>query len=139
MSELPALQAPRSRESRPFWDAARDGRLVLPVCDACGHHVWYPRDACPVCGHGSVTWTEMSGRGTVYARTIVHKARGPWKEATPYVIAYVELEEGPRMLTNVVTEDPQAVAVGDPVVATFVPVPEAPEDDPQSLLRFRPA
>jgi len=139
MSELPALPVPRSREAAPFWDAALEGRLVLPVCDSCGHHIWYPRDACSACGHDSVTWTEMSGQGTVYARTIARRGMGPWKEAAPYVVAYVELAEGPRILTNVVTDDPESVQVGAPVVATFVPVADAPEDRPQSLLRFRPA
>ncbi len=53
-----------------------------------------------------MTWTTLSGRGTVYARTILHKAMGPWGEAAPFVIAYVELDEGPRVLTNVITDDP---------------------------------
>ena len=88
-------------ETAPFWAALAEGRLDLPVCDACGHHIWYPRSWCPVCQHDAVTWTTLSGRGTVYARTILHKAMGPWGEAAPFVIAYVELDEGPRVLTNV--------------------------------------
>ena len=78
------------------------------MCDACGHHIWYPRSWCPVCQHDAVTWTTLSGRGTVYARTILHKAMGPWGDAAPFVIAYVELDEGPRVLTNVLTDDPDA-------------------------------
>ena len=79
---------------------------MLPVCDACGHHIWYPRSWCPVCRHESVTWTELTGRGTVHARTVLRRAVGPWRDAAPYVVAYVELEEGPRVLTNVVADDP---------------------------------
>ena len=110
MTDLPAGRPPFNPEAAPFWEAAADGRLVLPVCDGCGLAIWYPRAWCPVCGRDSVTWTEMSGRGTVYACTVIRKARGPWAEAVPYVGAYVELEEGPRILTNVVTDDPDARA-----------------------------
>ena len=140
MSELPAFPPPHSPEAEPFWTAAADGRLVLPVCDACGHHIWYPRSWCPVCGHESVAWTELSGQGTVYACTTLHKGMGPWAAAAPYVVAYVELAEGPRVLANVLTDDPAAVAIGTPVVATFVPIAEPKDDAPaQAILRFVPA
>jgi len=143
MSELPAIAPPFNPEAAPFWSAAAEGRLVLPVCDACGHHIWYPRSFCPVCQSGSVTWTELSGRGTVYARAVLHRAMGPWRDAAPFVVAYVELAEGPRVLTNVVADDPASVGVGDPVEAFFVPVSAAQDDGdgapPQAILRFRPA
>ena len=139
MSRLPAYSLPVSDETVPFWVALGQGRLDLPVCDACGHHIWYPRSWCPVCQHESVTWTTLSGRGTVYARTIIHKSMGPWREAAPFVVAYVELDEGPRVLTNVVTDDPAAVDVGTAVAATFVPVDEPFEGSPAThLLRFAP-
>jgi hypothetical protein len=81
----------------------------------------------------------MSGRGTVYARTILRKAMGPWGAAAPFVVAYVELDEGPRILTNVVTDDPSSVAVGTPVEAVFVPVDDPDEGSPAThLLRFAP-
>ena len=93
-----------------------------------------------MCQHDAVTWTTLSGRGTVYARTILHKAMGPWGEAAPFVIAYVELDEGPRVLTNVVTDDPGAVEVGMPVDAVFVAGrrPAARDRPPTHLLRFTP-
>lgn len=137
MSALPALPPPENPEAAPFWEAAARERLALPVCDACGHHIWYPRSWCPVCGGDTVTWTEMSGRGTVYACTVIRKGMGPWADAAPYVGAYVELAEGPRLLTNVVTDDPGEVAIGTAVAATFVPVADAPEHAlAQNLLRF---
>ncbi len=140
MSELPALPPPYNPEAAPFWEAAAEGRLVLPVCDACGHHIWYPRSWCPVCGGEAVTWTAMSGLGTVYACTVIRKAMGPWATAAPYVGAYVELAEGPRILTNIVTDDPTAVQVGQSVEAVFVPVTDAVEGTPTDrLLRFRPS
>lgn len=140
--ELPASRPPYSPEAAPYWAAAAESRLVLPVCDACAHAIWYPRAWCPVCGSDAVTWTEMSGHGTVYARTVLRKGMGPWAAAAPYVAAYVELAEGPRILTNVVADDPLAVEIGQAVTATFVPVPA--DDDPdrparpaQAILRFR--
>jgi uncharacterized OB-fold protein len=126
-------------ETAPFWRALADGRLVVPVCDACGHHIWYPRAWCPVCQGDAVTWTATSGRGRVYARTILHKAMGAWGDAAPFVIAYVELSEGPRILTNVVTDDPSSVEIGTEVEAVYVPVDEPVEGSAAThLLRFRP-
>ncbi len=137
MTALPAPPPPVNDETAPFWRALADGRLEVPVCDACGHHIWYPRTWCPVCGGDTVTWTTLSGRGTVYARTILHTAMGPWGAAAPFVIAYVELAEGPRVLTNVVADDPGAVAVGTAVEAMFVPVDEPSDRSPAThLLRF---
>ncbi|MFL6206325.1 MAG: Zn-ribbon domain-containing OB-fold protein [Acidimicrobiales bacterium] len=137
MTALPAPTPPVNDETAPFWAGLGDGRLLLPVCDACGHHIWYPRGWCPVCGNDEVTWTEHSGRGTVYARTILHRSMGPWAEAAPFVIAYVELDEGPRVLTNVVVEEPTDVAVGAAVEAVFVPVAEPVDGTPAThLLRF---
>lgn len=139
MSDLPVVTPPYTAEAEPFWTAAAEGRLVLPVCDACGHHVWYPRAWCPACGHESVTWTEVSGQGIVYATSVLRKAMGPWAAATPFLVAYVELAEGPRILTNVVVEDPTSVRIGDPVGAVFVPIDDLADDaPPQAILRFAP-
>jgi uncharacterized protein len=139
VSALPAIPPPYSAEAEPFWSGAADGRLVLPICDGCGHHIWYPRSWCPVCRCESVTWTELSGRGTVYAATVVRRGMGPWAAATPYVAAYVELAEGPRILTNVITDDPESVRIGMPVSATFVALPDAESADDRAaraILRF---
>lgn len=138
MSDLPTFAPPYNQEAEPFWTAAADGRLAVPVCDACGHHVWYPRSWCPVCQSASVTWTTLSGRGSVYARTVLHKAMGPWAGSVPYVVAYVELDEGPRILTNVVTDDPGSVDIGTVVEAVFVAVEHAEGAPRQAILRFRP-
>ena len=137
MSALPAPAPPVNDETAPYWTALGKGRLDLPVCDACGHHIWYPRSWCPVCHHEAVTWTTLSGRGTVYARTILHKSMGAWGRAAPFVIAYVELEEGPRVLTNVITDDPSSIEIGLAVEAAFVAVDEPVDGSPAThLLRF---
>jgi uncharacterized OB-fold protein len=138
VSELPVPTPSYNAEAEPFWTAAADGRLVLPVCDACGHHIWYPRSWCPVCGDEAVTWTELSGRGTVYACTVLRKGMGPWAASAPYVAAYVELAEGPRILANVVTDDPGRVRIGDAVTAVFVPVALEADQPRQAILRFTP-
>jgi uncharacterized OB-fold protein len=107
---------------------------VLPRCDACGETIWYPRRFCPFCGGRDVTWFEASGRAVVYTHTTVRKGVGPYAKVGPYVLAYVELEEGPRILTNIVGIDPGEVRCGMPVVAVFDPA-----GDGEAVVRFRPA
>ena len=139
MSALPVIAPPYNPEAAPFWTAAAAQRLVLPVCDACGHHIWYPRSWCPACEHDRVTWTELGGRGVVYATSVLRKSLGPWADAAPFLVAYVELTEGPRILTNIVVDDPTSVRIGDPVRAVFVPIPDLADDDPpQAILGFEP-
>ena len=138
MNGLPASAPPYNPEAAPFWDGAAKGRLVLPVCDACGHHIWYPRSWCPVCASESVTWTTLSGQGHVYARTVLHRGMGPWRDAVPFVVAYVELDEGPRILTNIVTDEPEQVSVGDRVQAVFVPVEPTDHSPVRAIVRFAP-
>ncbi len=113
---LPTAEPTAGRETRPFWEALREDRFVLPRCDSCGQVVWYPRQFCPVCHTMGVSWFEASGRGHVYSFTVVRQAYGEWKDAVPYVIGYVELEDGPRVLTNIVDCDPETIAIGDEVV-----------------------
>lgn len=135
MSEpLPAPAPAVTPETKPFWDAAASGRLVLPRCDACATVVWYPRAFCPDCGSTSVSWFEASGRGRVHSFTVTRRGQGAYRSAAPYVLAYVELEEGPRVLTNVVDGDPEALEVGQAVTVVFH---DTGEDT--ALPRFRPA
>jgi uncharacterized OB-fold protein len=131
---LPTRPARRTHETAPYWEAAGQGRLVLPRCDACGETIWYPRRFCPFCGGRDVTWFEASGRAVVYTHTTVRKGVGPYAKVGPYVLAYVELEEGPRILTNIVGIDPGEVRCGMPVVAVFDPA-----GDGEAVVRFRPA
>jgi uncharacterized OB-fold protein len=132
-SGLPVFDPHPTLETERFWTAAAEGRLVLPKCDNCGNVIWYPRRFCPVCHHARVTWIDASGRGTVYSFTVVRKGRGPWKDSAPYVAAYVELEEGPRVMTNVVEVDPDAVRIGMPVEVVF------DRSETAAIPRFRPA
>ncbi len=130
---LPAPTPQINVETRPFWEATTEGKLLLPRCDDCGNVIWYPRAFCPDCGSFNVTWFEASGRGTVYSFTINRRGQGDYRDLA-YVLAYVELEEGPRMLTNIVGCDVQDVRVGQKVEVVFHPTSAA-----AALPRFRPA
>lgn len=124
-----------SPETRPFWEAARRHELSLPKCRACGALHYYPRGACPGCLSGDLAWERVSGKGTLHTFTIVHRGQKGFPVPTPYVLAIVELAEGPRMMTNVVgvEADPATLRIGMPVEVVFDDVtPEV------TLPRFRP-
>jgi uncharacterized OB-fold protein len=129
---LPAPAPAVTPETEPYWTAAAQGRLLLTRCPSCQAVVWYPRAMCPECGNRGTDWFEASGRGTVYTFTVVHKGDGAYR-GDPYVLAYVELDEGPRVLTNVVDVDPGEVRIGMAVRAVFHPT-----DKGSALVRFAP-
>lgn len=132
-SGLPTRAPQRTLETAPFWDACAQHRLVLPRCESCTEVIWYPRLVCPSCGGTTVTWVEASGRGTVYSFSVVRKGQGPYRDVAPYVLAYVELDEGPRVMTNIVGVDPDAVRVGQAVRVVFDDT-----GDGDALPRFTP-
>lgn len=92
--------------------ALERGELILPRCDVCGRHHWYPRPRCPHCGSHQVRWRTAAGTGTVYARTIVRRGAPKSAGPDPYTLAVVELAEGPRMLTRIVGPGSEEVAIG---------------------------
>ncbi|CAN5223762.1 Zn-ribbon domain-containing OB-fold protein [soil metagenome] len=100
-------------ETQPFWDAARSGRLALRYCRDCKRYHHYPRALCPFCISDAVEWRDASGRGEIHAFTIMRRA------SVPYAVAYVELAEGPLMLTNLVRCDFDALEIGAAVTAVF--------------------
>jgi uncharacterized protein len=130
---LPVPAPERSPETDPFWSATAEGRLVLPNCDDCAAAIWYPRTLCPICGSTSVTWVEASGQGTIYSYTVMHRGPGRFRDVVPYVVAYVELAEGPRVLTNIVNCDPDRVHIGQSVSVAFFDTGEG-----SALYRFEP-
>jgi len=87
--------------TRPFWDAAAQGRLMLPRCNACHRHFFRPEVACTHCFATDWQWVEASGRGSLYSYSVLHKAPAPGFQV-PLVLAVVELDEGPCMFSNVV-------------------------------------
>lgn len=141
LPEVPGERPPKPRpaplpdpESAPYWAAAAEGRLVVQHCGRCGAHQLYPRPFCLSC-RGPVEWIEASGRGTVYSFTVIRQNYSrPFRDWIPYVVALVDLEEGPRMMTNVVGIDPDDVQVGMAVTARFERV-----SDEAGLVLFEPA
>jgi uncharacterized OB-fold protein len=121
--------------SREFWAAARRHELRVQRCRACGQHIFYPRVFCPACLSDGLEWVNVSGRGRVYSFTVVRRAMHPaFRPDVPYVLAIVELEEGPRLTTNIVGCDPLDVRVDMPVEVVFDDVtPEV------TLVKFRPS
>ena len=112
-------------DTAEYWRAAHEGRLLVQRCTACTKAQLYPRDRCRHC-RGEVRWEEASGRGTVYSFTVVRQNYiRPFRDWIPYVVALVDLEEGPRVMTNVVGCDPGEVHIGMPVRARFEVVSDA--------------
>jgi uncharacterized OB-fold protein len=111
---------PVNPETQPFWDAAAAGTLVLKRCAACGQSHHYPRVICPFCGSDRTEWRETSGRGTIYSFSVFRRA------PVPYAIAYVTLDEGVSLMTNIVDCDLDAIRIGQAVRVTFVPTEGGP-------------
>jgi uncharacterized OB-fold protein len=123
IEELPPHLRPDARGSAAaYWDGARRGKLLLPHCPACSTSSWPPRKCCPACG-SPLAWVEACGRGIVHTHTVVRQNADPWfAERVPYVVAMIELEEGPRIMSHVVGCDVDTVRVGMPVGVIFVDV-----------------
>ncbi len=119
MSSLPTPKIEITTDTAAFWEASTAGRLHLPRCNGCGLVIWYPRPVCPDCHGTDLTWFDSTGLGSVYSFTVVRKGQGAWAEHAPYVVAFVELDDGPRIATNIVDCDPDTVTVGMPVRVVF--------------------
>jgi hypothetical protein len=121
--------------AKPFWDAAREEKLLVQKCQDCDKHIFYPRIACPHCFSDKVEWVEASGKGTVYSYTVVtNNAPSAFIQDMPFVIAIVKLEEGVQMLSNIINCNPDDVECDMPVEVTFEKI-----DDEFTLPKFRPA
>jgi hypothetical protein len=116
--KIPAPQT--SPEIQPFWDAAAQGKLALKKCAACGQAHHYPRALCPFCFSDKTEWITASGLGTVYSFSVMRRV------PAPYAIAYVTLEEGPTMMTNIVDCDLDAIRIGQSVKVVFKPTDGGP-------------
>jgi len=126
MSDAPRFDLPTIEpESQPFWDAAKEGRFLFQRCETCGAAQHYPRPFCVACWSEKVRWEEATGRGTIYTySTVFVNDLAPFRDRLPYVVAAVDLEEGPRIMTNIVGADPAELHVGQAVVVDFEPLTE---------------
>jgi len=103
-----------------FWSKAAEGVLVVPKCTECGRTFWHPRPRCPHCGSERVDWIRASGRGTVHTYTVVRQSDDPYfKTKAPYAVAMIDLDEGVRIMTNIVDTPLAALAVGMRVEVLF--------------------
>ncbi|MGF6842508.1 putative OB-fold protein [Paraburkholderia youngii] len=110
------IHAPRVLpEAMPFWVAAKEGRLLIKRCKDCGETHYYPRDICPHCMSSNTEWFDSKGLGAVYSFSTMGK------DEARYTLAYVTLDEGVTMLTNLVDCDPAALSVGQRVKLVFKP------------------
>ena len=128
------MEPPVGAESGPFWEATRDGTLLVQWCTSCDRGIFYPRAFCPYCpssgssgslGGSTLEWRTASGRATVHAATIEYKpaATGStFSDGRPYVVALVDLDEGVRMMTNIVGCAPEDVRPGMAVRVTWEPL-----------------
>lgn len=122
-------------ESAPYWSALKERRLILKRCRDCGRHHFYPRALCPHCHSDALEWSESRGTGSIYSYTVARRPAGPaFKADTPYVVAVVDLDEGARMLTSLITDDVETVRIGQRVVVHFDAV-----TDEVTLPRFKQA
>lgn len=107
-------------DSKIYWDAAREQRLVIRRCKACGELHFMPRYLCPSCWSDDLEWIDAAGTGRVHSFSVIRRASDPaFASRVPYVIALIELDEGPRMMANILGQDALSVGVGDVVKVTF--------------------
>ena len=124
-------------ESDEYWNKAKEGELWLRNCNSCGNPYFYPRDISPCCFSKDTSWIKASGKASLYTYAIVHRAPHPgFAQDAPFVVAIVELEEGPHMPTNIVIDDPtpENLQIGMPLEVTFVDISEK-----IALPKFKPS
>lgn len=121
--------------TQPFWDAARQGRLLVQFCADCNARIFFPRRQCPECWSDNLDWLQATGKGRVYAFSVTYEGvEAAFVEDLPIILAWVDLPEGIRMQTNILDCDPDSVAIGMEVEVVFKRV-----TDEISLPHFRPA
>ena len=112
------------RVHRRRWDAIERGELAVQRCTGCGLLRHYPQPLCPDCHDDAHEWQTLSGGGEIYSYTVSHRAFHPsWKDHVPYVIATVELDEGVRMVCDLLDVDPESVGIGRRVQVDFADLP----------------
>ena len=124
-----------SAESQAYWDGLRDRKLLMPRCDACGKYWFPPSLLCPHCNETKWTWTSTSGRGRIFSYVVYHRVYHPgFAEEVPYAVAVIELDEGPRMVSNVIGIAPDKLTCDLRVEVVYQPI-----TDTVTLPKFKPA
>lgn len=113
---------PQGQHTKTFWEGTKAGKLMLPRCGDCNRVHWYPRLICPFCHSTNLEWIEASGKGRLHTFAVQHRAFGGWAEEVPYVTAYIDLDEGDRMMTvlrGVDATKPDEIKIGARVEVEF--------------------
>ena len=133
MAESKPIPVP-TLHSKPYWDATKKRVLTIQRCADCHHYIFYPRRICNYCRSDNLEWKPVSGKGKIYTYSVVHRpVSKAFASEVPYVVAIVELDEGARMMANVVECDPEKLQINDRVSVVFDPV-----SDDLSLPKFKP-
>ena len=123
-----------SPESRPYWDGLRERKLLMPHCDACGSFWFPPSLLCTHCNSSKWTWVAVSGRGRIFSYVVYHRVYHPgFANEVPYTVAVIELDEGPRMISNVIGIAPEKIACDMRVEVAYQPITET-----ITLPKFKP-
>jgi hypothetical protein len=122
------LPTPLTPEAKPYWDGLKAHKLMLPKCQDCGQPFFYPRILCPHCHSRNITWIQASGKGRLYSFEIVYQQLNRrFQVPTPYVLALIELAEGPRMMSNLINiePDPKHIKCDMPVEVVYEQLTDA--------------
>jgi hypothetical protein len=112
-----------NEDTKPFWEGCKQHRLLLQQCLDCHKYRFPPCLTCPYCLSVNSRWVESSGKGSIYSFTVIHQVYGPgWADAVPYIVALIDLQEGVRMVSNIVDCQPTQVTIGANVEVTFADV-----------------
>jgi uncharacterized protein len=123
-----------SPESQPYWDGLREHKLLTPRCDACAGYWFPPSLLCPHCNSAKWTWTAVSGRGRIFSYVVYHRVYHPgFAGEVPYAVAVIELDEGPRLISNVIGIAPDKLVCDMRVEVVYQPITEA-----ITLPKFKP-
>jgi len=134
MSEWEKFKPVPTEDTEEYWEYCEEGELRLPKCKACGHVRMPPSVLCPKCLSEEYEWAKLSGKGKIFTYAIFHHAFYPgYADDVPYNTAIIELDEGPRMHTNVIDCENEDLYIGMPVEVTFEKV-----DDEIFLPKFKP-
>ena len=115
MNRPSKVRAPRvNDETKDFWAATGEGKLLVKHCNSCGENHFYPRTFCPFCFSDDTEYLETAGRGTIYTYSVMRRTKEPW------AIAYVTLDEGPTMMTNLIDCDFDKLEIGQAVKVAFI-------------------
>jgi len=133
MSEKRPLPIP-DLDSAVYWEAAHRREFLLQRCVSCERFRFYPRSICPYCFSEAFEWKRLSGQGTLYSYTVIHKPPSPaFRDKVPFILALIDLAEGVRMMSNILECEPNSVEIGMPVEIVFEDV-----SDKITLPQFRP-